>query len=162
MQLTAKQAKKTGVEAPGRRQDAREAHGAIAGPLTVIVPILPPSTNHLYKAVPRRRSKAKGGGTYMGKELSEQAQLFRDYTIAETRITAGMTGWKLPDGPLKLTILITFGSRHRQDVGNREKAATDALALALGFDDSRVEDIHIKKMGLDPKRPLCEMILEAL
>lgn len=130
--------------------------------LTVIVPILPPSTNHLYKAVPRRRSKAKGGGTYMGKELSEQAVAFQKLAIYEARITAGMIGWQVPEGPLKLTILITFGSNHRQDVGNREKAATDALALALGFDDSRVEELHIKKVGVDPKRPLCEMILEAL
>jgi Holliday junction resolvase RusA-like endonuclease len=130
--------------------------------LTVVVPILPPSTNHLYKAVPRRRSKAQGGGVYMGKELSEQAVAFQKLAIYEARITAGLTKWQLPDGPLKLTILITFGSRHRQDVGNREKAATDALALALGFDDSRVEELHIKKVGVDPKRPLCEMILEAI
>lgn len=47
-------------------------------------------------------------------------------------------------------------------IDNRAKSAIDALALALGFDDSRVEDIRIRRVGVDPKRPLCEMILEAL
>lgn len=156
MQFTEKEVRllNTAAKAPERRQERCA--------LTVIVPVLPPSTNHLYKAVPRRRSKAKGGGVYMGKELSEQAVAFQKLAIYEARITANMIGWQLPDGPLKLTILITFGSNHRQDIDNRAKSAVDSLALALGFDDSRIEDIHIKRIGIDPKRPLCEMILEAL
>ena len=84
-------------------------------------------------------------------------------TITEARETARLTGWQVPSGRLQLTMLLTFGTRAtRVDIDNRIKTGLDALALALGFDDSRVDRIVIERVGVDPKRPLCEMILEAL
>lgn len=131
--------------------------GAIAptpdnrGVLTVIVPILPPTVNHMY------RSNGRGG-----KVLTDQAQAFRKLVACEARTTARLTGWRLPAGALRLDLLLTFGDSRRCDVDNRIKAAIDALALALGFDDARIDEILIRRVGIDPKRPLCEMVLSGV
>lgn len=120
--------------------------------LTVIVPILPPSANHAY------RPNGRGG-----KLLTDEHTAFRLYVMAEARATARLCGWVLPGGRLQLTMRLTFGTqRARVDIDNRIKTGLDALALALGFDDSRVDRIVIERVGVDPKRPLCEMILEAI
>ena len=124
--------------------------------LTVILPILPPSVNHLYVAAPRSR---KGGGRYMGKELSPAAVLFRDTAINEARTVAAHQRYTVPAGALELTLRLTFGDRRNQDIDNRAKAAIDALALALGFDDSRIDRVVIERAGYEAKRPLCEMTL---
>lgn len=121
------------------------------GALIVIVPILPPTVNHMY------RSNGRGG-----KVLTDQAQAFRKLVACEARTTARLTGWHLPAGALRLELLLTFGDSRRCDVDNRAKAALDALALALGFDDARVDEILIRRVGIDPKRPLCEMALSGI
>ena len=120
--------------------------------LTVIVPILPPTINHAY------RPNGRGGKVLTGEHIT-----FREEVAIEARRLARLCGWALPDGRLQLTMLLTFGTRRaRVDIDNRVKTGLDALALALGFDDSRVDRIVIERVGVDPKRPLCEMILEAI
>jgi Holliday junction resolvase RusA-like endonuclease len=130
---------------------SEESDGQMAT-LTVIVPILPPTANHMYKP--------NGRG---GKLLTDEAITFRAEIAVEVREVVRLTGWRMPAGPLQLTLLLTFGTRARRlDIDNRIKSAQDALALALGFDDSRIDRIVIERVGVDPKRPLCEMILEGL
>ncbi len=119
--------------------------------LVVIVPMLPPSVNHYYLL-------NKNGS----RRLSDEARAFREYAGLEARSTASLMGWRVPAGRLKLTLLLTFGSRRKTDIDNRIKAGLDALALALGFDDSRVDRIEVERVGVEPGRPLCEMILEGL
>lgn len=120
--------------------------------LTVIVPILPPTINHAY------RPNGRGG-----RLLTDELITFRGWVMIEAHTTMRRTGWQLPTGRLQLTMLLTFGThRKRVDIDNRIKCGLDALALALGFDDSRVDRIIIERIGVDPKRPLCEMILEGL
>ena len=120
------------------------------GSLTVIVPMLPPSANHMWAA-----------GRNGAKFLTEEAQAFRAYVMIEARTVARMTGWQLPAGRLAITIKLTYGTRARTDIDNRAKAAIDSMALALGFDDSRIDRVLIERAGYDQRRPLCEMILEA-
>ena len=130
---------------------SEEADGQRQGPLVVIVPMLPPSQNHMYLL-------NKDGS----RRLSDEAKTFREYAGLEARSTASLTGWRVPTGRLKFTLLLTFGSRRKTDVDNRIKSALDALALALGFDDSRVDEIIVRRVGVEPGRLLCEMILEGL
>ena len=118
--------------------------------LTVIVPMLPPSANHMWAA-----------GRNGAKFLTEEARAFRTYVMIEARTVARMTGWQLPAGRLAITIKLTYGTRARTDIDNRAKSAIDAMALALGFDDSRIDRVVIERAGYDARRPLCEMILEA-
>jgi Holliday junction resolvase RusA-like endonuclease len=117
-------------------------------PLTIIVPMLPPSVNHMYL-----------GNRYGGKRLSEEALKFRSKVESEAHATANGTGWKLPSGALEFTVRLTYPTKRRTDIDNRIKAALDAIALALDFDDVRIKRIVIEHAGIDPKRPLCEMIL---
>jgi Holliday junction resolvase RusA-like endonuclease len=116
--------------------------------LTVIVPTLPPTINHAYKSIGKGR-----------KALTDEALAFRQEVSAEARTTARMTGWRLPDGPLEFHLFLTYGSNRRTDIDNRVKMAIDAIALAIGFDDARIDKIEIERVGYDKGKPLCEMVL---
>jgi Holliday junction resolvase RusA-like endonuclease len=116
--------------------------------LTVIVPTLPPTINHAYKSIGKGR-----------KALTDEALAFRQEVSAEARTTARMTGWRLPDGPLEFHLFLTYGSNRRTDIDNRVKMAIDAIALAIGFDDARIDKIEIERVGYDKGNPLCEMVL---
>lgn len=119
--------------------------------LTVIIPMLPPTVNHMY------RPNGRGG-----RILTDEAKTFRELVCYEARSVASLTRWPMPKGALALRLLLTFGDNRRTDIDNRIKSALDALALSLNFDDSRVHRIVIEHAGIDKCRPLCEMILEAL
>lgn len=118
-------------------------------PLIVIVPYLPPTLNHMYNA---NRNGSK--------RLSDEALKFRAAISKEVADVCAAEPWEyIPGVPLSLTVFLTFGTRARQDADNRVKAGLDALALALGFDDRHVTAIHVYTLGVDPRRPLCELHL---
>jgi len=121
---------------------------AIATELIVIVPCLPPTANHMY------RPNGRGG-----RLLTDEAKAFRVVLGAAARQAARLAGWQMPSGPLRLAILLTFDDRRKADIDNRCKAALDALAIALEFDDARVDEILIRRVGVEPRRPRCELIL---
>lgn len=152
-------------EALAQRLEARlvppPPHQKRTSVLVVWLPLLPPSVNHMYRAVPRRRSAAKGGGTYMGKELTPEALAFRTEVIVNVRRQAADEGFVLPSGPLALDVFVTFASKRAQDADNRIKAAQDAVAQALGFDDSRIIEGMRAVAGVEANRPATEMILRA-
>lgn len=88
--------------------------------------MLPPSLNHMYR--PTHRG---------GKALTDEALTFRGLVALELR------GQSVPaDVPLVLSFWFTFGNKRRSDGDNRLKALQDAIALALGFDDSRIVEWH--------------------
>lgn len=114
--------------------------------LTIILPILPPTVNHMY-------ASNKGGG----KRLTSEAQAFRVEAILRTRNAAALSGYALPAGPLALEMRLTFPTNRRQDIDNRIKSALDALALALDFDDTRIVRITVERAGYGAAR--CELTL---
>ncbi len=116
--------------------------------ITIIVPALPPSANHMYVTL-------RGGK----KALSEEAETFRALIWAEAQHIPEYM--KMPDGPLDFTLRLTYGTKRRQDLDNRLKSAIDAVALALRFDDCRIARITAENAGYDPGRPLCEIMLGA-
>lgn len=116
-------------------------------PLTIILDVLPPSVNHMYRT-------SKRGAKY----LTEEAQLFRDMAIVEARAAAGRAGWHAPDR-IAFHLRITFPNNRQTDIDNRIKSALDACALALGFNDSRVDCVIAERVGVVKGRPGCEMIL---
>lgn len=101
--------------------------------LTFVLP-LPPSVNALYGSAPN-------GQKYL---LPEQRQ-FRSAVIGIVR--GVMRG---PDviaepmaGRLSLAVTLYFANRRRTDIGNREKALSDALTHAGAFfDDSQIDEYH--------------------
>lgn len=128
----------------------RAAFAAMGQRITISVRVLPPSVNHMYAP------NADGS-----KRLTDQARAFREFAGYEARVEAARAGFR-PAPRMALTMRLTFGDRRNQDIDNRVKAALDALALALGFNDSCVDRIVIERAGYDKGRPLCEMTLEAL
>lgn len=90
--------------------------------------MLPPSVNHLYKST--------GGGR---RALTDEALTFRGLVAVTLH---GQP--KPPEGAeLVLSVWLTYGNKRRQDADNRLKALSDALALALGYDDRRVMEWHV-------------------
>jgi len=116
----------------------------VSEPIVIAVAAMPPTVNHMY--ISRR-----GGG----KALSAEAETFRALVLEQVSEARP----PVPDGPLALTVRLWFGDRRRADIDNRLKAAIDALALALRFDDSRIHEIHTVRAGCDPGRPRCELVL---
>ena len=116
--------------------------------LIVIVPVLPPTINHMYQSIGKGR-----------KALTDEALAFRQYVSAEARTTARAMGWKLPDGPLEFHLYLTYGDRRNTDIDNRVKSAIDSMAIALGFNDARIDKIQIERVGYEKGKPLCEMVL---
>jgi Holliday junction resolvase RusA-like endonuclease len=118
----------------------------MTSPITIFVPALPPTSNHMYIAL-------RGGG----KALSEQAMTFRALVL--TDVLCNSPRPQVPDGPLALTVRLMFDNNRRSDLDNRLKAAIDAAALALRFDDSRISRITAERVGVDRGRPWCEIII---
>jgi Holliday junction resolvase RusA-like endonuclease len=120
--------------------------------LTVAVGMLPPTVNHQYIT--------RAGG---GKALTREAATFRRLVGSLCRTAVREAGWSYPEGArLELEIRLTFPNRKNQDIDNRVKAALDALALALGFNDSCVDRIVVERVGVVRNRPLCEMVLRVM
>ncbi len=88
--------------------------------------MLPPSTNHMYISTRR------------GKALSAKAIEWRTTAIIAIKNAAQLAEWKLPDGPLCFEMELGRRDKRRYDADNRIKAALDAVAIALDFDDERV------------------------
>jgi Holliday junction resolvase RusA-like endonuclease len=98
--------------------------------VTLHLDMLPPTVNHQYKSI--------GGGR---KALTDEVLTFRQLVALAVR---GLT--MEPDSDLACTVIVTFGVRrkgsHRLDVDNRIKSLSDALGLALHFDDCRIVEWH--------------------
>jgi Holliday junction resolvase RusA-like endonuclease len=95
------------------------------------------------------------------KALTDEALTFRQEVYLEARETARLTRWKLPSGALEFHLYITYGTNRRTDVDNRIKSAIDSVAIALGFDDTRIDRIVAERVGIEKGKPLCEMVLMA-
>lgn len=112
--------------------------------ISLMIPALPPTVNHMYIT-------CKGGR----KALSGETEAFRALVVQALMGTHPA----LPDGPLELYIALTFDTKRRQDIDNRIKAALDAVALALHFDDSRIARIVAERAGYAPGEPCCKLTL---
>jgi Holliday junction resolvase RusA-like endonuclease len=116
-------------------------------PLTITLDMLPPSVNHMY-------ATSKGGQKF----LTAEATLFRELAILQARAAAGRAGWQAPER-LAFHLRLWFPNRRQTDIDNRIKSALDACALALGFNDSRVDCVIAERVGIRPGRAECQMIL---
>lgn len=135
------------AEPAAREQDIQRDSSTVAG-VVIWIPLLPPSVNHMYV------NDGRGG-----KVLGEAARTFRALVTAEV---AALGSPRLARGPLELILRLTYGTRRRTDIDNRIKAALDALALALDFDDARVARIEVLHAGYATGRPACEMVIGVL
>lgn len=129
---------------PTPQEPAQRATGH--APLIVTVAGLPPTVNHLYVT-------ARGGR----RVLTEAARAWYDAAIPAIR--EGARGYAVPPGYLRLSIVLYHLPRSR-DIDNALKAAQDALARALGFDDKRIDVLTVARGVGKPARTV--YTLEAL
>lgn len=151
IRLTTKQAAALGL----RQKPAKPRKGvapivdsprpAEARTVRLVVPMLPPTVNHMYV------NNGRGG-----KVLGAGALAFRQ------AVADAAEGLAVGAGDLALTVRLTFPDRRKSDLDNRLKACQDALALALGFDDAHIVRLVVERAGVAPKQPVCEMVLEVL
>ena len=112
----------------------------------------PPSVNAAYRAV--RNPKTGGVRNVKSRALRE---FEREAGKAAT--AAGAKRGSVPEGAaLSLTLLMFVPDRRKRDIDNLCKASIDALKHALGFDDSRVAELHVYKRT-DKGFPRCEAVL---
>ena len=123
---------------------ARDAARLAPAGVRIVVPQVPPTLNHMYKHHGSRRI------------LTDEAWAFRQIVALACRGAA-----PLPAGALRFEMRVVFPDKRRRDVDNRIKAALDALEQALGFDDSRVEDMHISKR-VEPGQSYCVLWIGAM
>ena len=157
LRLTTKQARALGLSqqpaTPRKRAKPSQTTPALAAarttaPVRLWVAALPPTVNHMYV------NNGRGG-----KVLGDGALLFRQLVAVACQL-GGYS--EAPAGDLALTVRLVFPDKRRCDLDNRLKAAQDALALALGFDDSRITRVVAERAGYDKGRPACELLLEVL
>jgi Holliday junction resolvase RusA-like endonuclease len=92
---------------------------------------LPPTVNHLYR-------NRRGGGRC----LSPAAEAWYAYAVPTLRLQCRCA---VPSGSLRLRISV-HGLPRTTDVDNVLKAAVDALARALAFDDRYIDDLRIVRV----------------
>lgn len=120
--------------------------------MTFVLP-WPPTTNHLYTVARGRKIKT---------------QRARDYAyevgIEVVRHLKANPLWRLPTSTdrLKVTLDMYPPDRRRFDVANKEKALVDAVAYALGFDDSQIDELTLRRLGVDRTNPRIVLKLERI
>lgn len=114
----------------------------------------PPSVNHLYE--PRKIN----GRTKIVK--TAKANVFEQecwFVLAKQGYYSNMMDRRsVPDGPLTVMLTYYVPDRRKRDLDNLQKAALDLISKALGFDDSEIQTLTLKKF-LDRSNPRCEVII---
>jgi hypothetical protein len=109
----------------------------LLGTVHLTIPGLPPSVNHLYPTV-------RGG-----RVLSTEARAWY-VTVADACM-----GARIPPFPSRKTLLMLelrfVGMTYQRDISNAIKAAEDALAAALGFDDRYVAYLSAARVAPEHK-----------
>lgn len=123
--------------------------------LTFEIPV-PPSLNNAYMTVSLKRGRTRRVPT-------ERTLAFKVEAGWRAREAACLTGWEVNDGDrIGFSLLVWFGSNRRTDIDNRIKLALDAIAEALGFDDSVVDLVVVQRAGIDRANPRAVVTLTHL
>ena len=119
--------------------------------LLIDVPMLPPTTNHLYEGMGKRRHRTDAYESWLR------------LLIPTARLAAGEIGWTHREGIIyQLTLWLQFPSRRRTDASNRIKAAEDALSYALDFDDEHIVYPRALHCGYVKNEPRTLILLEVI
>lgn len=113
-----------------------------------------PSLNNAY-------SQSRNGRRF----LTEEGRSFKNQAGLLVRSSAARSGLDIVPGLfLKARVAIAmrffFPDRRsyaRRDIDNCYKLAGDAIAEALGYNDSCVDRIVLERAGIDQDRPRCEV-----
>lgn len=130
-----------------REQRGQEVQSRVSLPLRVTLPV-PPSVNGLYSTVRGHRVLSKAGRQYH----KDAGWL--------TKEAAAVIGFDVqPLQRLELAIVLHWPDNRRRDLSNAVKCLEDSLAAALGFDDSTIDLLTVKRGEMDRSNPRAEVEL---
>lgn len=119
---------------------------------SVIIPGAPPSVNHSYRPI-KVRNKAGGVSLRLAKTgdvLAYQTLVGHLVRLAQPPL------WQAPEGYMRVTY--KFYLKHNIDCDNAMKALNDAIAAAIGVNDSRFLPCVISKsVSSKEKEPRVEV-----
>lgn len=119
---------------------------------------IPPSVNRLYRNGTARK---KGGEGLVGRRfLTEEGRSYKDEAILRVKNAAAHANWEYQGGRIALYVHLTFATAKARDISNCVKVMEDAIAEALGFDDSVVDLLVVYRAGVDPARPGAVVLIE--
>jgi len=111
---------------------------------------MPPTTNLAYINVRGR-----------GRVLSSEARAFKDAASWAAYKARKGSDWKYVKGTrLSLSLELHFARGGKRDLSNRVKLLEDALAEALGFDDSAIDRLEIVRASSSAAKEFCTVKLE--
>lgn len=118
--------------------------------LTITLP-LPPSVNDSY-------------ATYNGRRiLSKAARDFKHEATQLVTLAARQTPWRTRPGQrYRLEMTLYFNGNRNRDLSNTIKLCEDSVADALGFNDSRIDVLDIRRGPVDKDNPRTEVTVEVL
>ena len=98
--------------------------------ISVEIPMTPPSINHYYIHVGKR------------KVIGEKGLEFRAlvaYLVPRDKVI-------YPGERLVFTARIHWADRRKRDLDNAMKCLIDAFAIAVGFDDCQIDELHVYRV----------------
>ena len=114
--------------------------------------LMPPTTNLAYVNVRGR-----------GRVLSSTARAFKDLASWAAYKARRDQEWRYERGArLSLSLLFHFKRGGKRDLSNRVKLIEDALAEALGFDDSVIDRIELVRASSSAVKEFCEVRIAPL
>lgn len=117
---------------------------------TVTLP-LPPSLNDSYATFNGRRL------------LSKAAREFKHEVAQLTVLAARQSPWRTrPSQRYRLELVLYFNGARNRDLSNTIKLAEDSIAEALGFNDSRIDELVVRRGEVDKENPRCEATVEVI
>lgn len=110
-----------------------------------------PSLNNAY-------SQSRNGRRF----LTDEGRSFKTQAGLIVHAVAAQAGLDIAPRLSRVAIVMRFyfpdrRSYARRDIDNCYKLAGDAIAEALGYNDSRVDRIVLERAGIDQDRPRCEV-----
>ena len=116
----------------------------MGGAAMIVIP-LPPSVNSLYRSFMQGRTVR----TILSK-VGREGIFIPLASIERPHVTL--------DGRLSVSIDLYFPTLRRCDIDNRIKGTLDVLTKAgVWVDDSQIDDLRIRRMGIDRVRPRAEV-----
>ena len=120
--------------------------------MTISLPY-PPSTNHAYCVRNGRKVKTAEARAYAG----EVAWRVADHVRTGEQPPERWNGHRLA-----VTIDVHPPDLRRRDLANLEKLAIDAVAHQLGFDDSQIDVLTLRRRAVDRTNPRIVLTLEVI
>lgn len=117
---------------------------------------LPPSINSQYVVVGKRKRVLSKVASTWKKDATKAMAMMRDKSVISP-----VEEHAFQNNLLGVYMTFFFTTPMRRDVDGGVKITLDTIAVALGFDDRNVVDMHLTKQ-IDPLHPRVEVDIETI